>query len=208
MTGTILNVEAREGTGTGSARAVRREGKVPGIIYGGSKEPLAVSAKENELLKSIRSGKFVAHMVEIDVNGETQTVIPKAIQWHPVTDRPVHFDLYRVDADAIITVAVPVHFKDQEACPGLKKGGVLNVVRHEVSLDVQAGKIPEEITISLKGLEIGHVVHVSNIKLPAGARPHVTDRDFTIATLAGRGPATEETEEAAATTETTEVAEG
>lgn len=196
MTGIVINVEVREGTGTGSARAVRREGKVPGILYGGKLEPVAISAKQNELLKAIRSGKFMAHMVELDHNGERQAVIPKAVQWDVVTDMPVHFDLYRVDAESIVTVEVPVHFKNQETCTGLKRGGVLNVVKHTVALDVPAGLIPEELVIDLAGLDLGHVIHISAVRLPEGARPHIRDRDFTIATVASRGGAAEDQVEA------------
>jgi|APTNR8051073442_1049403.scaffolds.fasta_scaffold01286_2 large subunit ribosomal protein L25 len=190
MTGIVINVEVREGTGTGSARAVRRLGSVPGILYGGSLPPVAIAAKQNELLKAIRSGKFIAHMVELEYSGERQPVIPKAIQWDPVTDMPVHFDLYRVEANSVINVEIPVHFKNHETCPGLKRGGVLNVVSHTISLDVLASNIPEEIVIDLKGLEIGHVFHVSDLKLPEGARPHHSNRDATIATIASRGGAT------------------
>ncbi|KAF0184281.1 MAG: large subunit ribosomal protein L25 [Hyphomonadaceae bacterium] len=197
MTGIVINVDVREQTGTGSARAVRRLGNVPGILYGGSLPPVAIAAKQNELLKAIRSGKFIAHMVELEYSGERQPVIPKAIQWDPLTDMPVHFDLYRVEANSVINVDVPVHFKNHDICPGLKRGGVLNVVSHTVSLDVLASNIPEEIVIDLKGFEMGHVFHVSDLKLPEGARPHHSSRDATIATIASRGGSTaaEATEE-------------
>lgn len=196
MSGITINVEVREETGTGSARAVRREGNVPGILYGGSLEPVAISAKQNELLKAIRSGKFLAHMVELDHKGEKQTVLPKAIQWDPVTDMPTHFDLYRVEPNSIIPVDVPVHFVNHEASPGLKRGGVLNVVRHSVGLNVKASAIPEELKIDLTGMQMGHVIHISSVPLPEGARPTIK-RDFTIATIAGRGgkQAADETEE-------------
>ncbi|WP_240007038.1 50S ribosomal protein L25/general stress protein Ctc [Pseudaquidulcibacter saccharophilus] len=184
----VIEVDVRGETGTGSARAVRREGRVPGILYGGGLDPVAISAKGNELLKAIRSGKFIAHTVTLEHKGEKQLVIPKDVQWHPVTDFPVHFDLYRVDENSIINVEVPVHFLNQETCPGLKKGGVLNVVRHTVELDVPAGKIPESIEVDLTGMEMGHVIHISAIKLPEGAKPTI-DRDFTVATIASRGGA-------------------
>lgn len=186
MSGITINVEVREETGTGSARAVRRAGNVPGILYGGSLEPVAISAKQNELLKAIRSGKFLAHMVTLDHKGETQTVLPKAIQWDPVTDMPTHFDLYRVEPNSIIPVDVPVHFVNHDASPGLKRGGVLNIVRHSVGLNVKASAIPEELKIDLTGLQMGHVIHISSVPLPEGARPTIK-RDFTIATIAGRG---------------------
>lgn len=195
MTGIVINVDVREQTGTGSARAVRREGKVPGILYGGGKDPVAISAKQNELLKAIRSGKFIAHMVDLEYGGEHQPVIPKAIQWDPVTDMPVHFDLYRVDETSVITVDVPLHFKNHETSPGMKRGGILNVVSHTVKLDVPASMIPEEIVVDLAGRDLGHVFHILDAKMPEGARPHNRAENFTIASIASRGGAQEATEE-------------
>lgn len=181
-----IEVELREQTGTGSARAVRRAGRVPGVLYGGDIAPVAISAKDNELLKAIRSGKFIAHTVVLAHKGETQLVIPKDVQWHPVTDLPVHFDLYRVNEASIISVEVPVHFANQENNPGLKKGGALNIVRHTIEIDVPAGKIPEAIIVDTADFDIGHVFHASAIALPEGASLAIKDRDFTIATIAGR----------------------
>lgn len=198
MTGIVINVDVREQTGTGSARAVRREGKVPGILYGGGKDPVAICAKQNELLKAIRSGKFIAHMVDLEYGGEHQPVIPKAIQWDPVTDMPVHFDLYRVDETSVITVEVPLHFKNQETSPGMKRGGVLNVVSHTVKLDVPASMIPEEIVVDLAGKDLGHVFHILDARMPEGARPHNRTENFTIASIASRGGAQEATEETVA----------
>jgi len=187
MTGIVINVEVRERTGTGGARQTRREGLVPGILYGGNKEPVAIAASGKELLKAIRSGKFLAHMVDLHHSGESQPVIPRDVQWDPITDLPVHFDLYRVDEASVISVEVPVHFRNQDTCPGIKKGGTLNVVRHTVALDVPAGKIPEELVIDLAGRDIGDVIHISAVRMPDGARPTIRDRDFTVATLIGRG---------------------
>ena len=187
MAGIVLNVEVREKAGTGAARASRRAGNVPGVLYGGPRGPVSIEAPRRELDKALRSGKFVAHMVTLSYKGETQPVIPKAIHYHPVTDEPLHFDLYRVEEDAMIDVDVPVRFLNQETCPGLKKGGALNIVRHTVSLKVLAGNIPEEITVDLATADIGEVIHISNISLPAGAKPTISDRDFTIATIVGRG---------------------
>lgn len=197
MTGIVISVEVREQTGTGSARAVRREGKVPGILYGGGLEPVAIAAKQNELLKAIRSGKFIAHMVDLEYGGEHQPVIPKAIQWDVVTDLPVHFDLYRVDENSVVTVDVPLHFKNNETCPGMKRGGVLNVVSHTVKLDVPASMIPEEIVVDLAGADLGHIFHISDAKMPEGARPHNRAENFTIASIISRGGAQEATEETA-----------
>lgn len=187
MAGIVLNVDVREKAGTGAARASRRAGNVPGVLYGGPRGAVSIETPRRELDKALRSGKFVAHMVTLSYKGETQPVIPKAIHYHPVTDEPLHFDLYRVEENALIDVDVPVRFLNQDICPGLKKGGALNIVRHTVSLKVLAGSIPEEITIDLANADIGDVVHVSNITLPAGAKPTIQDRDFTIATIIGRG---------------------
>jgi large subunit ribosomal protein L25 len=199
MTGIVLSVEVRERTGTGGARETRRGGEVPGILYGGPRGPIAISVKEKELKKVLTSGKFLSHMVEIDHKGERQPVIPREVQFHPVTDNPIHIDLYRVEEDSIIDVAVPVEFVGHEACPGLKRG-TLNVVRHTVELRVPAGKIPEKITADLSGLAVGAVIHISAIKMPSGAKPKISNRDFTVATIASRGGAAEAeeaTEEAA-----------
>jgi large subunit ribosomal protein L25 len=197
MTGIVINVDVRERTGTGGAREARRAGRVPGILYGGNKGPVAISAVSKDLLKAIRSGKFLAHMVELQYGEEKQPVIPKDIQWDPVTDLPVHFDLYRVEAGSTITVDVPVKFVSQDVCPGLKRGGTLNIVRHTVALDVDAGNIPEQLVVDLAKSQVGDVIHINDITLPEGARPHIRGRNFTIATIAGRGgaAAADETEE-------------
>ena len=196
MTGIVINVDVRERTGTGGARQTRREGLVPGILYGGDKAPVAISTSAKDLLRLIRSGKFLAHMIDLRYGDESQAVIPRDIQWDPVSDLPVHFDLYRVEEGAVVSVEVPVHFKNQETCPGLKKGGTLNVVRHTVGLDVPAGMIPEELVIDLAKADIGDVIHISAVRLPEGARPTIRDRDFTVATSVGRGGKQEATEEA------------
>jgi large subunit ribosomal protein L25 len=197
MTGIVINVDVRERTGTGGARQTRREGLVPGILYGGDKAPVAISTSAKDLLRLIRSGKFLAHMIDLRYGDESQAVIPRDVQWDPVSDLPVHFDLYRVEEGSVISVDVPVHFLNQDTCPGLKKGGTLNVVRHTVGLDVPAGNIPEELTIDLAKAEIGDVIHISAVRLPDGARPSIRDRDFTVATIVGRGGKQEVTEEVA-----------
>jgi large subunit ribosomal protein L25 len=197
MTGIVINVDVRERTGTGGARQTRRDGMVPGILYGGDKAPVAISTSAKDLLRLIRSGKFMAHMIDLRYGDESQAVIPRDVQWDPVSDLPVHFDLYRVEEGSVISVDVPVHFKNQDTCPGLKKGGTLNVVRHTVGLDVPAGNIPEELVIDLAKAEIGDVIHISAVRLPDGARPSIRDRDFTVATIVGRGGKQDATEEAA-----------
>jgi large subunit ribosomal protein L25 len=163
----VLDVEVRERTGTGGAREVRNAGKLPGILYGGTLGPVPIAVNLNEFKKALFTGKLAGHLVTLKYGTETQKVIAKAIDFHPVTDTPVHFDLLRVDEHAKIRIAVPVHFKNHEASPGLKKGGALNVSVHELEILVPADHIPEDIIVDLTGFEIGHSVHVSDLKLPA-----------------------------------------
>ncbi|MAI89350.1 50S ribosomal protein L25/general stress protein Ctc [Ponticaulis sp.] len=196
MADLVLSVEVRERTGKGGSREARRNGMVPGVLYGGKLAPVAISLKSNEVVKALNSGKFMAHMIEIDHKGEKQSVICQDIQFHPVTDFPEHIDLFRVDEDQIISVEVPVHFVGEEKSPGLKKGGTLNIVRHEVELNVPAGSIPEFLTADVSALEIGDNVKISDINLPEGAEPTIGDRDFTIATIAGRTAAVETDDDA------------
>ena len=193
-----FNVEVRERTGKGGAREARRNNMVPGVLYGGDEKPVAITLKLNEVIKAINSGHFLTSTANLVHNGKKQLVIPQAIQLHPVTDMPVHVDLYRVDEKQVISVEVPVHFHNEEASPGLKRGGALNVVRHAVELHVRADSIPEQLDADLTGLDIGDNVKISDIKLPEGAEPTITDRDFTIATITGRmAEVVEETEEGA-----------
>jgi large subunit ribosomal protein L25 len=178
----VLNVEVRERTGTGGARVARREGLVPGVLYGGDKDPVAISVKMNEFRKALYTGKLLGHLVTLKHGAETQSVIAKAVDMHPVTDVPTHFDLYRVAADQEIKIGVAVHFAHQEESPGLKRGGTLNVVLHELLVSCHANQIPEEIVIDLTGLEIGDSVRVSDLKLPQGVKAAV-DADATVATI-------------------------
>ena len=186
-----FNVELRERTGTGGSRAARRDGFVPGVLYGGGEDPVAISLKRNEVQKAIETGHFLSSTATLVHKGEKQLVIPQAIQMHPVTDQPMHVDLFRVSRDQKIKVEVQVHFKGEEVSPGLKKGGTLNVVRHTVELLVPAGNIPESLDADVSALEIGDNVKISDISLPGDAEPTITDRDFTIATIAGRTAAAE-----------------
>lgn len=190
-----LEVDVRPRTGKGGAREARRQGFVPGVLYGGKLGPVAINLKRNEVDKAINSGSFLSHMVTITHKGKPQKVIPQDVQFHPVNDQPLHIDLYRVEEDQEIKVEVAVHFVGEEKSPGLKKGGTLNVVRHTVELLVPAGDIPEHLEADVSALEIGDNVKISDIKLPENAQPTITDRDFTIATIAGRGGKTETTEE-------------
>lgn len=209
MAGIVLNVEQRDRTGTGAARAARKADLLPGVLYGGPRGAVAITLQKTQVLTALRSGKFISHMIEIDHKGERQPVIPRAIQYHPVSDMPIHVDLYRIEENSVIDVEVPVHFKNHEASPGLKRGGALNIVSHTVKLRVPANKIPEELVIDLTGREIGDVFHLSALTLPAGASPVIRDRDFTIATISGRhaeeeAPAAAAPDAAAATAATPE----
>ena len=179
----ILNVEVRDGTGTGGARQARREGKVPGILYGGDKAPVAISVEERPFRKSLYTGKLLGHLVTLKYGDETQPVIAKDIQFDPVTDRPVHFDLMRVDEHAPVKISIPVHFKNQDHCEAFRQGGSLEIVRHDVEIMVRADQIPEELVIDLTNHKLGDTIRVSEIKLPEGAYPTITDRDFVIASI-------------------------
>ena len=179
-----LNVEVREKAGSGPARAVRREGKVPGVLYGGPRGPVPIAVNANAFGKALYTGKLLGHLVTLRYGEETQSVIARDVQFHPVSDKPLHFDLYRVDEHQLVKIAIPVHFRNQEASPGLKRGGALNVARHEIELWVRADNIPEELIADLSGREIGDTVRISDIPLPEGAEPVIADRDFTVATIA------------------------
>jgi large subunit ribosomal protein L25 len=180
----ILNVEVRERAGTGGARLVRRAGKVPGILYGGELDPVAIAVRANELRKALHSGKLLGHRVTLKYGAETQPVIAKDIQFHPVTDEPVHFDLYRVGEHQLIKISVPVHFENHEASPGLKRGGTLNVALHEVELMVPADAIPEAFLIDLTGLDIGDNIRAASLELPKGAQLTAHHRDAAVASIA------------------------
>jgi large subunit ribosomal protein L25 len=205
MADIVLNVEVRERTGTGGARAAREAGLVPGILYGGQLEPVAIAVKEREFSKALVTGKLLGHLVTLKYGKETQPVIAKDVQFHPVTDRPLHFDLYRVDAHQQIHIEVPVAFRNHEASPGLKRGGTLNINIHAVEVVAAADHIPEEIAIDLTGLEIGDSVRAADLKLPEGVEVSARHRDATIASVAGHvADDVEEEGEAAATEEAPE----
>ena len=206
MADIVLNVEVREQTGTGNARITRREGLVPGILYGGDKDPVAISVKMNEFKKALYTGKLLGHLVTLKYGAETQPVIAKAVDMHPVTDVPTHFDLYRVDAHQKIKIGVAVHFAHQEESPGLKRGGTLNVVLHEVIVSCLADHIPEEIVVDLTGLEIGASVRVSDLKFPEGVEAAV-DANATVATVASASSMADADEAADAATAEEAVAE-
>jgi len=194
----VLDVELRETTGTGGSRAARRAGKVPGVLYGGPRGPVPIAISANAFGKALYTGKLLGHLVTLRYGEESQPVIAKDVQFDPVTDRPIHFDLYRVDEHQLVKINVPVHFRNHEASPGLKRGGALNIARHEVELWVPADEIPEELIADLTGLEIGDAVRISNITLAKGVEPVIAGRDFIIATVAGSSASASEAAEAAA----------
>lgn len=178
-----LPAETRDRAGKGASRELRRDGRVPAVVYGDKKEPMSVHVEEKALAKALSTGHFMNTVVMIDVGGKAHRTLPKDVQFHPVTSRPIHVDFLRIGAHSTVTVAVPVRFDNEEASPGLKRGGVLNVVQHEVELVCDASEIPDELHIDLTGLEIGDSIHISAVKLPKGAKPAIEDRDFTVATV-------------------------
>lgn len=182
-----FEASTRETKGKGASRALRRNGQVPAIVYGNGKANLSVALDANKITHEYYGGGFMSKIIEIKTDKESLFALPKDIQLHPVTDVIEHADFYRVDEKSRINVMVPVHFSNQEKSIGLKRGGVLNVVRHEVELVCAVNNIPKEITIDLLKVDIGHSVHISHVELPENVTPAITSRDFTIATVAGRG---------------------
>jgi len=197
----VLNVEVREAMGGGAARAARRQGKVPGVLYGGKLGPVAIAMREAEFKKALYTGKLLGHLVTLKYGAETQPVIAKDIQFHPVTDVPTHFDLYRVEAGQRIRIAVPVRFRNHEESPGIKRGGALNVNLHELEVTAPANAIPEAVTIDLTGMDIGDSVRAADLVLPEGVElaPHLLDA--TVASVATSSQLTAEEEATAAPTE-------
>jgi large subunit ribosomal protein L25 len=206
-----LPAEPRERAGKGASRALRREGRVPAVVYGGKEEPLAIHIEAKELVRQMGTGHFMNSIVMVEVGGKQVRTLPKDVALHPVTDRPLHVDFLRLSKDAKIQVAVPVVFVNEEESPGLKKGGVLNVVRHELELVCESDKIPDEISLDVTGLEVGDSIHISSVTLPEGSVSAITDRDFTIATIVApsalKSDAAEATEAEAAEGDETEVTE-
>jgi len=189
----VLNASRRQRVGKGAARAVRREGNVPGVIYGDKQDPETISIEFNHLVQHIKTGRFLSTLYEVDLDGEKTRVIPKDVQFDAVKDFPVHVDLLRLGRGAKINVEIQMNFINEEESPGLKAGGVLNVVRYTVELRCPAVAIPEELIADLTGLELGDSIHISDIALPEDVEPVISDRDFTIATIAA--PAVEVVEE-------------
>jgi large subunit ribosomal protein L25 len=203
-----LPAEARDRAGKGASRALRRDGRVPAVVYGEKKEPLSIHVEEKLLTRMLHTGHFMNSVVMIDFKGMAHRTLPKAVDFHPVTSRPIHVDFLRIGEHTKVHVAVPMRFDNEEESPGLKRGGVLNVVVHELEIVCDAAHIPNEIHISLEGLEIGDSVHISEVKLPDGVTPANTDEDFTVATIVAPSAMKAEEEEAAPEGEVPTVGEG
>jgi large subunit ribosomal protein L25 len=174
-----LAAETREQVGKGASRSLRRQGRVPAVIYGNNTAPTSIHLEEKALVRALGTGHFMNSVIM--VAGER--TLAKDVAFHPVTDRPIHVDFLRISEHASVHVAVPVVFVDEEESPGLKRGGVLNVVRHEVELVADAAEIPSEVTVSLKGFDVGESIHISAVTLPEGVTSAITDRDYTLATI-------------------------
>ena len=203
MSDTIqLKAQARDRVGKGAARELRRNNMVPAVIYGDKKDPLSIALPGKETTLAIQSGSFMTSLVDVDVDGTTHRVLPKDFQLHPVKDMPMHVDLLRVSARTKVEVEIPVHFLNEENCPGLKAGGTLNVVRHTVEVECRADAIPDNFEIDLIKFEIDDVIHVSAIDMPDGVSPVIDDRDFTIATIQAPRAMTDEDETDDETVET------
>jgi large subunit ribosomal protein L25 len=179
----VLEAVARAGTGKGAARSARREGLVPGVIYGGGEAPVAINVKFNELLKKLKAGKFLSTLLNVKVDGVDTRVICRGVQRDVVKDLPVHVDFLRLSERSRINLFIPIEFINHELSPGLKKGGVLIETRNEIELVVTAGSIPEKIVVDLSGTNIHDTIHISNVTLPAGSRPTISDRDFAVASI-------------------------
>ncbi|ANK13529.1 50S ribosomal protein L25/general stress protein Ctc [Erythrobacter neustonensis] len=178
-----LPAESRERAGKGASRALRRDGRTPAVIYGGKEEPVMIHVEQKELVRQLGTGHFMNSIVNIEIDGKTVRTLPKDVAFHPVTDRPVHVDFLRLSGNSEVTVQVPVVFTNEDASPGLKKGGVLNVVRHELELVCPNNAIPDQIEIDVTGKDVGDSIHISEVKLPSKVSSAITDRDFTIATI-------------------------
>ncbi len=179
----VIEATSREGVGKGAARAARREGFIPGVVYGGGRDPVAINIKHNVLLKALRAGKFLTTLINLQVDGADNRVICRGVQRDVVRDVPIHADFLRLSERSRINLMIPVEFENEEEAPGLRKGGVLTVVRNEIELKVRANEIPDHIAVDLTDLEIGDTVKISDITLPAGTETTITDRDFMIANI-------------------------
>lgn len=194
----VLAAQSRTDMGRGASRAARRSGRVPGVIYGAGKDTVTVSVDRRELDREMGRGGFYTRLYNLKVEDQSEQVLPREVQLHPVTDVPLHVDFLRLSGETTIRLQIPVHFENEEESPGVKRGGVVNIVRHEVEVNCRADAIPESFTVDLTGLDIGDAVRISDIDLPEGVEPVISDRDFTIATIAASSAAIEEAAEEAA----------
>lgn len=193
-----LKATERDTTGKAANRAMRKEGRIPGIVYGDNQPAQNVTLEYKEINKAVQTGLFLSTVYMLDMGGRKVRVIPRDLQLHPVRDFPMHVDFLRLSKTSRIDVEVPVHFTNEAASPGLKRGGVLNIVRHQIELSCPSDAIPEAIEISLTGLEIGDSIHISAVQLPANVTPTIADRDFTIATIVGSSAMKPEVEDVVA----------
>lgn len=193
-----IAAEMRERAGKGAARAARRAGRLPAVIYGGKLPPVSITVEELEFNRLWRDAAFYTHLYEVAAGGETYKVLARDVQTDPVMDWPIHIDFLRVSERTKISVAVPVSFVNEEECPGIKEGGVLNVVRHDVEVTCRADSIPDSIEVDLTGWNVGDTIHISAVKLPPGVEPTISDRDFTVATIAAPTAVRDEAMEAEA----------
>ena len=184
---THVSANLRDRVGKGSARAARRAGMVPAVIYGDKQPALGIELEARVIRKIIHEPGIFSRLLNIDVDGKSITVLTRDIQFHPVSDEALHFDFLRVGKSSTVAVAIGVEFINEDKCPGLRIGGVLNIVRHEVELNCPADAIPEKITVDLEGIKVGDSIHISAIELPEGVEPTITDRDFTVASLQSPG---------------------
>ena len=191
----VIEATSRTGAGKGAARAARREGYVPGVVYGDGQDPVTINIKHNVLLKALKAGKFLSTLINLKIDGKDNRVICRAVQRDVVKDLPIHADFLRLSEKSRIALFIPVEFINRPASPGLKRGGVLTVVRPEVELKVPANDIPDHITVDLAGIDIGDVIKISNVALPAGITPTITDRDFVIANISAPSSLVEVEEE-------------
>jgi large subunit ribosomal protein L25 len=187
-----LGAEPRGHAGKGAARALRRRGRVPAIVYGGGEMPAPISLDPGELSRLLARRAFFATLVDLEIEGKRHRTLPREVQYHPVTAVPLHVDFMRIGATARVTVEVPVAFVNHEMSNGLRRGGILNIVRHEIELDCPVATIPDRLSVDLSGLDIGDSVHISAVAVPEGCRPRITDRDFTIASIAASSALREE----------------
>ena len=189
---TTLSAEPRAQAGKGAARAVRRMGRVPGVIYGDKQDPVLISLEPKELSRVLANRGFFATLIDVSVNGVAHRTLPREVQRHPATDAPLHIDFMRVGGSSRVSVTVPVIFINPEMSPGLRRGGILNIVRHGIELNCPVDGIPDQLVVELNGLEIGDSIHVSRVNIPEGCRPTISERDFTIASIAASSAVREE----------------